>query len=94
VAASRDEPVAQLLPVPQVVQAAQLERQAFQPPASRSRDAQQERASAEWKREPAAQKAPWEQPASLPEPRLWAAGERPVARGAAARAQRQLPSSA
>jgi hypothetical protein len=94
VAASRDEPVAQLLPGPQVVQAAQLERQAFQLPASQSRDVQQERASAERKRELAVQKAPREQPASLPEPRLWTSGKRPAARGAVAQARRQLPSSA
>jgi hypothetical protein len=85
------EPVARQLPGPQVVQAAQLAWQAFQPLAAQSLDARQERASAERKREPAVQTAPQ---ASLPEPRLLASGERPAARGAAAQAQRQLPSSA
>jgi hypothetical protein len=94
VAASRDEPVAQLLPGPQVRQAAQQERQAFQPLAAQSLDAQQERASAERKRERAVQTVPRAQQVSLPEPRLWASGERPAARGAVAQAQRQLPSSA
>lgn len=82
------------LPGPQVVQAAQLEWQAFQPAAAQSLDVPQERASAERKREPAVQKAPREQQASLPGPRLLASGERPAARGAAAQARRQLPSSA
>jgi hypothetical protein len=85
--------VAQRLPGPPVARAAQLERQAFQPPAVQSRDAQQERPSAEWKREPAGQ-APRGQQASLPEPRLLASAELPAERGAAAPAQRQLPSSA
>jgi hypothetical protein len=94
VAARQDGLVAQLLPGPQVRQAAQQEQQAFQPLAAQSLDAQQERASAGRKRERAVQKAPRAQTASLPEPRLWASGERPAARGAVAQAQRQLPSSA
>jgi hypothetical protein len=85
--------LAQRLPGPPVARAAQLERQAFQPPAVQSRDAQQERSSAERKREPAVQQAPREQRASLPEPRLLTSAERPAERGAAAQAQQQLPSS-
>jgi hypothetical protein len=89
-AAPRGEPVARLLPGPQVVQAAQLELQASQRLAARPRVAQQERASAERKREPAVQTPR----ASLPEPRLLASAERPAARGAVALAQPKLPSSA
>ena len=92
--ALRDERVAQRLPGPKVRQAAQQKRPAFQPLAAQSLDAQQERASEERKRERAVQTAPRAQTASLPEPRLWASGERPAPRSAVAQAQRQLPSSA
>jgi hypothetical protein len=92
--ALRDERVAQRLPGPKVRQAAQRERPAFQPLAAQSLDAQRERVSEERKREPAVQTEPRVPQASLPEPRLWASGERPAARSAVAQAQRQLPSSA
>jgi len=86
--------VAQRLPGPQVLLAGQQERQAFQPLAAQSRDAQQERASAEQKPELAVQADLLEQQVSPPEPRLWTSAERPAARAAVAQARRQLPSSA
>jgi hypothetical protein len=89
------EPVVQPLLEPQVVQAAQLERQAFQPPVAQSRAAQQERVAAERKPGLAAQAELREQQASRQEPQLWASVERPAtARDAAAQAQPLLPSSA
>jgi hypothetical protein len=88
------ELVAQLLPGPQVVQATRQERQASQPLAARPRVAQQERAAAERKPKLAGRAEPRPGQAWPAEPRLLASAERPAARGAAARAQRQLPSSA
>jgi hypothetical protein len=82
-----------LLPGPQVVQAAQLEQQASQPPAARPRVAQQVWVSGERKPEPGVQKARARQ-ALLPEPRLLASAERLAERDAPAQAQRKLPSSA
>ena len=84
--------VAQLLPGPQVVQAAQLERQASQPLVAQSSDAQQERAP-ERKPEWAVLTELREQQASPQEQQLWASAEPPAARDAAV-AQPQLPSSA
>ena len=83
--------MAQLLLDPQVVRAAQLERQASRPLAAQSWDAQQERAPAERKPGLAGRAEP--RPAWLPEPQLLASGE-PLAAQDAAVAQRQLPSSA
>jgi hypothetical protein len=93
VVALRGEPVAQLLPAQQVVQAAQLERQASRPPAARSWDAQQERASAERKPELAVQAEPRPGQAWPVEPRLLASAE-PLAARDEPVAQPQLPSSA
>jgi len=88
------ELVAQLLPGPQVVQATRQERQASQPLAARPRVAQQERAAAERKPKLAGRAEPRPGQAWPAEPRLLASAQRPAARGAAARAQRPLPSSA
>jgi len=93
VAALQDEAAVRPLPGPLLVLAAQQEPVASQPLAAQSQDAQQERASAERKRELAAQAAR-EQQASQQVPRMWASAERPAARDAAAQAQPQLPSSA
>ena len=87
--ALRDERVTQLLPEPQVVQAALWERQASQPLAAQSWDAQRERAFAERKPEPAVQAGQaWPAEARL------MASPQPLAVRDAPVAQRQLPSSA
>lgn len=91
-AAPQGERVAQQRPGPQVVQAAQLERQASQPLAAQSWDAQQERASAERKLELAARAEPRPGQAWAVEPRLLASAE-PLAARDAPVAQPQLPSS-
>jgi hypothetical protein len=92
-AALRGEPVAQLLPGPQVVQAGQQERQASQPPAARPRVAQQERAAAERKPKLAGWAEPRPGQAWPAEPRLLASAE-PLAPRDAPVAQPQLLSSA
>jgi len=87
-AAPQDAAAGLLLPE-EVVQATQPGPQASQRLAAQSRDAPQERVYGEWKPEPAAARQVW--PA---EPRLLASAEPLAARGAAAVAQPQLPSSA
>ena len=92
-AAGRGEPMARRLPGPQVVQAAQLEPQASQPPVARPRDGQQEREPAERKPELAGRVEPRPVQAWPAEPRLLASAE-PLAARDAPVAQPQLPSSA